>query len=61
MRIERQVNNSTVRLFIERHTIVITRKTDEDVNEVLREVIDVLTEFLKDDKPKKIWWKFMRR
>jgi len=64
-RIEREVHRPTLRLYIERHTIVITRDNEEELLKALDCIAETIDKYLRESrKPeqehKKIWWKFMR-
>jgi hypothetical protein len=62
MRIEKTVQKPTLRLYIERHTIVMIRDSERDLRRAVTEIRDKLNEYLEEEEePKKIWWKFMRR
>lgn len=61
MRIEKEEQKCTVRLYIERHTVVMTRDSEEEIEAELRDVVREIQDFLKDKtEPRKFWWRIMR-
>ena len=64
-RIEREVHKPTLRLYIERHTIVLTRDSEEELLEALDAILETIATYLREvrqpaERPKKFWRRIVR-